>query len=345
MAIREDLISNKYGNDGVPEIKLNENQLKHLRSFFDSPLIKYEKAIECCLCGSDAAILIAKKDCYGTPFDTVVCGNCGLIRAYWQLTEDSQKLFYEKYYRNIYDDLCNQEEKIIGRYKQEESTYIPRCISKKDIIVEIGCGGGWKLIPYHLKGFTYYGFDFDNAFIELGRKHGLNLYTGGIREACLMGIKADYLILSHVLEHVKNPITFLIELKKILKKNAIVSIWGPCLDLVPWGYLEGDFLAALNFTHNYFFSNSSLEKIGLKAGYKIVNSLGANTIIKNSDLAILDFEQNVSKGEKIAKSLKFNERFLTVKKLLKLDKIFFKYLYYLYHPFKSFKKFQLKYIG
>lgn len=105
MAIQENLISDRYENNSLPKIKLNSVQTKWLDVFLKDSSIKYEEVPDYPLCSSENAILIAKKDRYGIPLKTVVCENCGLVRSYNQLTEASQKLFYKKYYRNIYEEL------------------------------------------------------------------------------------------------------------------------------------------------------------------------------------------------------------------------------------------------
>lgn len=340
MAIQENLISDRYENNNLPEKRLNSIQTKWLSTFLKDPSIKYEEVSHCPLCDSENAILIAKKDRYGIPLRTVICEKCGLVRSYEQLTETSQKLFYEKYYRNIDEGLETHLEAINERYRQGGLNYIPKFLSKKDVVVEIGCGGGWNLMPYHKKGYTYCGFDYNEAFIKLGRSKGLNLYVGSIEEASKMRIKADYVILNQVLEHVKNPIIFLKELKKILNTNAIVSIWVPSLDLIPWGYADGDLLGTLQIAHNYLFDEYTLKGVSLSAGYKIINCLGANLILRNSSAknGVFFGGNKIQRGHKVVKHLNLAEVTLPFKKFLKVDKKLFKKLYYLTHPIQAYRK-------
>jgi hypothetical protein len=155
-----------------------------------------------------------------------------------------------------------------------------------------------------------------------------------------MGIKADYVILNQVLEHVKNPIIFLKELKKILNANAIVSIWVPSLDLIPYGYARGDLFGTLQIAHNYLFDEYTLKKVGLTAGYKIINCLGANLILKNSNVenGVFLEKDKIQRGVKVVRYLKFTEAILPLRKFLKTDKILSKELYYLTHPIQAYRK-------
>lgn len=344
--IEEKLISKRFANDGVALMKFNYSRQQWVNQFMNDNQLKYEQSSECALCLSKEEILIAKKDRYGLPLETVVCENCGLIRTYSQMDEASQYLFYSKYFRNIEEGLETDLDSINKRYESEKLKGVPKYVSKDSIVVELGCGGGWKLLPYHNRGYKYYGFDYDKDFINLGRKRGLNIYCGDLQEAFNMGIKADYVILSHVLEHVKNPVLFLKELKIILNKDAIVSIWGPSLNLFTWGYLKGDILRTLQISHNYLFDEFTLSNIGICSGYRIVNFLGANLIMQKCDsIAQAALPRNLHRGSKVLRYLAFIEVSLYVKKFLRIDGLFLKNIYYLLHPFKTLKKFLLKYFG
>ena len=39
--------------------------------------------------------------------------------------------------------------------------------------MEVGCGDGCNLYPYHLIGLDVKGFDYGNEFLEVGRKRGI----------------------------------------------------------------------------------------------------------------------------------------------------------------------------
>ncbi len=71
------------------------------------------------------------------------------------------------------------------------------------------------------------GFDYGN-YIKFGKKlYSLNLYYGGIREAIEKGIKADIVILSHVVEHFTDPIEELNNLRRLLNSDGICYVEHP----------------------------------------------------------------------------------------------------------------------
>ncbi len=103
MSIKKDIISKRYIGDGIPLINLNDVQNKYLKLFLNDNRIKYKTISECPLCKNENSILIAEKERYAIPLETVVCENCGLIMSLKQLDEESSEIFYSEYYRKIYE--------------------------------------------------------------------------------------------------------------------------------------------------------------------------------------------------------------------------------------------------
>ena len=80
--------------------------------------------------------------------------------------------------------------------------------------------------------------------------------------------------------------------------------------------------------------------MGLSAGYKIINCLGANLILRNSNVenGVFLEKDKIQRSVKVVTYLKFAEAILPLKKLLKVDKVLFKELYYLTHPISACRK-------
>lgn len=343
--MEKNIISKRYLNDGVSLINLDEIQKKYLIRFLKDGRIKYKTISECPLCGDADFILIAEKESYGIPLETVVCKSCGLVRSYKQLNERSSIIFYSEYYRNIYEPAM--DEIVEERYPIAEKRLIPKYLTNNKIVLEIGCGGGWNLMPFLRAGYKHYGFDFDEEFIERGKTKGLNLYLGGAEEAVKMNIKCDYLILSEVLEHVDDPINFLIGLKPLLNEGAIINIHVPSLDLLFWGYSNCDLLGTLQNAHNFLFNEFTLKAVATIAGFKIINCIGPRLVLQNSQKAIKPAlnPSTFNRGKKIVSYLKFVEKSLCFRKKMGIKKISFKKMYAILKPIECCKMFCLNYFG
>ena len=74
------VLSSKYKDDGVSFRTLSKEQLE-IRDQIDAKLRnrEYDLRNNSCLCGSDKAILLAEKDCFGLPQKVLLCKKCSLI--------------------------------------------------------------------------------------------------------------------------------------------------------------------------------------------------------------------------------------------------------------------------
>lgn len=349
MAIKKDLVSKRYRADGIPLVVLSDFQKKNLQQFLHDTRITYNTILECPLCKDRDAILVAEKDKYSIPLETVVCENCGLLRSYKQLDEESLMIFYSEYYRKIYDAAFNivDNNLLHERYEAGAKIKIPNYVTKDKVILEIGCGGGWNLMPFHKSGYTYYGFDLDKELLECGKSRGLNLFLGDVEEAVKMGIKCDYLSVDQVLEHVCDPIDFLVSLKPLLHENAIVDIYVPSLDLLLWGYSDYDLLKTLQNAHNFLYDEFTLRGIGTHAGFEIINCVATNLVLRNSGTTknLTAETTKFGRGEKIVKYLKLVEKTLLLRKKIGIENVSFKKLYCFVRPLRCYKKLSLKYFG
>lgn len=211
-----------YKNDGTICAKLNKEQIHSLnllkKAISDKKLILKENI---CLCKNTENLcdqIISEKDRYGLPIPQIACKKCGIIRSKYVFDEQSNNLFYEKYYRDLYttptpssiffEDQKKQGQKFVELLKEKN------IFSEISNVAEIGCGAGGILAPFASNGKNVKGFDFNQTYLNYGLEKGLSLYKGDY-DTLLDENSCDIIILSHVLEHFLNPIE---ELAKILKK-------------------------------------------------------------------------------------------------------------------------------
>jgi SAM-dependent methyltransferase len=124
-------------------------------------------------------------------------------------------------------DAHYQNEQALSPLFQEHlesvSCIIDRCMGR-DSIVEVGCGKGFFLEMLLAKGFDVAGFD---PTYEGNNPKVMKHYFEP--EA---GIKADGLMLRHVLEHIQDPFNFLLQLKKANGGSGKIYIEVPCFDWI-----------------------------------------------------------------------------------------------------------------
>ena len=100
---------------------------------------------------------------------------------------------------------------------------IDQCMGR-DSIVEVGCGKGFFLEMLLGKGFDVTGFD--PTYEGNNPKILKHYFEPGV------GIKANGLVLRHVLEHIQDPVSFLHQLKTANGGNGKIYIEVPCFDWI-----------------------------------------------------------------------------------------------------------------
>ncbi len=279
------IFSSRFRDDGKTVLPLRDVQLKEIERYQEKVKTNYYNKVYieiCPLCGDDVGLLISEKDRYGISLKTVVCRKCGLLRTYDQLDEQSTKRFYEEQYRMMYEedridgvDYQFVEERFVDTTRNiDAAKYLVRLLNldpAKHTIVEIGAGGGWNLLPYKELGFRCVGCDFDDAYLELGRKKGLELIYGSTEEMYLyLGGKVNFILLSHVLEHTSDPVKFLSKVAGLLEIGGYLRIMQPGLRVIRWGYAEGDLLHTLQGAHNYLFDLYTLKLAAGVCGLRMI---------------------------------------------------------------------------
>ena len=318
--IRYNLLSEEYRNDGKPMIELSEFQRQAIAAFLSDKRITYSNVEHCLLCNGSDFDIIASKDQFGIPFETAICNCCGVVFSRQQFAGDSAKIFYDEYYRKIYEGVPSPtlDHGFYRRlYAGKMVPKVPRFIGHDTTVIELGCGGGWNLLPFLKKGIRHIGYDYDRYMIKFGRdQYGLNLREGGLETVQADHVRADFVIISHVLEHINDPISFMKGVSTILKESGLVRITVPCLDCLAYfggsgiGYRLG---TALQNAHTYTFSEKTLHELLLIAGFEPVVLVRGFCLARKSQKKadFVNLRKNRAKDTK--RLLKSSERYFKIK--------------------------------
>lgn len=130
-------------------------------------------------------------------------------------------------------------ENAYGHYKRLEFIFseIERCLAQKELLTEeikildVGCGTGVMItLPLAAAGYSILGMDSDENSIKLAGQ--LNTFANasfvhGLVENKDFENKFDVIICSEVLEHQREPYSFIRRLKEILKTKGLLIITVP----------------------------------------------------------------------------------------------------------------------
>jgi len=215
-----------------------------------------------CLCGAKDGGIISEIDRYNFKLIHKICRDCGIIRQTPVFKDDVWNRFYRDHYRSLYRaDLKDFDKEFESRYNKrskEVYEFVEEYI-KNGSLLDVGCGGGWTTKYFEDKGFSpSKGIDLDARYIGLGQKKGLDIHLKKIEE---IDEGFDLVILSDILEHVKDAVGFLEKADSICSDRGYLYISLP-------GVLGGVFkgyafslLDYLQIAHIWLFSLKNLQYI------------------------------------------------------------------------------------
>ncbi len=222
--------------------------------------------LDCLICNQNEFQILSETDRYGFYYPTGICINCGNVQQSKYYKHLDVKLFYSKYYRDIYERISPRQ-RFMRQFKLGKHIldYTLDEIQGKRVL-EVGTGAGGIVSFFKTKGYSALGLDYDTKYINLGLRCGTNLKKGGL-EVLAKIEKFDLIILCHTLEHITNLQKFLENISWHLSAHGIIYIEVPSLHIINL-YYQGDFLHYFQNAHTVHFSNGSFQNLLNICGYE-----------------------------------------------------------------------------
>tara|TARA_A100001011_G_C14316061_1_gene848053 strand:- start:3202 stop:4134 length:933 start_codon:yes stop_codon:yes gene_type:complete len=244
---------------------------------------KYIK-LPCYFCKSENIRYLFENDRYGMKCYTSICKNCLSLQNNPRISDDAINKFYESGLYWDYYVLDNYSEKYKIKFdlipsKQLDTNkytktlffdFINSARLNYETVFEIGCAGGWNLIPFIKIDKECFGYEPSTFFVK--DEVEAKIYHENFEE-----IKNDYdlVILKHVLEHVTDPINFLKGIRNKCKKYLYVEVPG-----------VKNKLPSIQMAHIFYFNENELLYIFNKSGFKLIKLITVKS--NNFILALLE---------------------------------------------------------
>lgn len=234
----------------------------------------------CKIC-KQKSVLVEKVEGYkrGVFYNIYYCENCNT--SFTNSHEDDSKIYdliyknshkikgysrYEKYKSDVIkannpiEYLSEQEDMYWAVYKSIEMGVF----NKSSKVLEVGSGLGYLTYALHKSGFNIKGCDISETAVEKARikfNNNLIFFVADIYKLSENATeKFDTIILTEVIEHITNPISFLEALLKLLNKNGKLIITTPNKSSYPNSiYWTSD----LPPVHYWFFSEQAFKNIAI----------------------------------------------------------------------------------
>jgi len=227
--------------------------------------------IKCKICHSNVKLVYKLKDFYRNvedKFELVKCEQCQLVMLnYIPTREDISKIYPKEYFK---------QPNIISRFVKfilikKEVMRWKKILTSQSKVLEIGCGCGELLNCFYKIGkFDVVGIEQNEYICKFAKeKYGLEIINADIEEYDLGEKEYDLVLMQHVLEHLKDPISVIRKIHKSLKENGYLVIWIPFFDSLEQK-IFGKYWAGFDAPrHLYFFSVDKIREVLTNHGFSV----------------------------------------------------------------------------
>ncbi len=275
--------------------QIPSNIILRIKQIYNLKKMKY---INCILCGSgDYKVIFKNKADNFIKLDNeanvisqkVICKICGLIFQNPTFTEEEMKNIYSSRYGiNVgYGDIAPtakflKEKKFRAEEQLKWLETLIGPVNNRDGIangrraLEIGSSAGLFLNLLQNKGWEVEGIEPAKHFADYAKiTYGIKIYPNFLEEVELEKSSYDLIILSHVLEHMPDPILILSKLGAYLKPDGLLFLEVPNIKGI-WKNLDDQFQSS----HLFIPSVNTLKRIAARAGLRIFKMETKNRIIR-----------------------------------------------------------------
>jgi 2-polyprenyl-3-methyl-5-hydroxy-6-metoxy-1,4-benzoquinol methylase len=215
-----------------------------------------------------------------------ICNNCGFRWLHPQPTDTELAEIYSDQY--FLDEGEVEITEIVNRLKRATAGLYLEQLIKEDSsspselsLLEIGCGMGDFLIEAQSRGYKVSGLEVTDRLVELAncRLGVSSVQKGFIETSNLHRGSFDVIAFFDVIEHVRNPVDFLVRVNDLLKIKCKAYIVTPSLD--SWSAkLLGNNWMEYKVEHLSYFNKKAItallnrtgfHKIRFLTNYKILN--------------------------------------------------------------------------
>jgi 2-polyprenyl-3-methyl-5-hydroxy-6-metoxy-1,4-benzoquinol methylase len=193
----------------------------------------YQTEPVACFCGSTNAVKVTDFDRYGFDHKMHLCKECGILYANPRMTEQSYGEFYATEYRHIYDteddNRESQRERGLQVARALRDYLVEQYAFRPAVVFDIGCNAGAWLEPFLEAGAKVHGVDYGPERVSDGKERGLPIEVGSIETLEILGIKADLILMNHVLEHATDIEAMLKRVRGLLSDDGMLYAAMPGL--------------------------------------------------------------------------------------------------------------------
>ena len=244
----------------------------------------------CPICKSEQIGPYAMKYQKGFPHNSrTICKSCGIVFANPVADEQELNAFYKNYYDKGNFGNLQYKQKTISQFENIQKATIQELLQLDRNVkyytgegnyLDVGFGLGFHLYIAQKLGYQVYGTELDKDCIDFVQPYILSaqLYNGDLLSAKYENNQFDIINICHVIEHLIDPNSYLLELNRIVKNEGLIIVSTPNI-----GALAYQLFRIVNFLG----FKIPLIVDGLEHTV-IFNQKNLRTVIENHGFAIVD---------------------------------------------------------
>lgn len=179
--------------------------------------------------------------------------------------------------------------------------------SRKGRVLDVGCGAGETLTELRQLGWKAEGVEPDTKAATVARGKGLKVWTGELADQRFPQDRFDAVIISHVIEHVHNPVGLLAECARVLKPGGQLVVATPNAESLGARYFGRHWRVLEPPRHLTVFSQRTLELAAQQANLSVLES---KTTVRGADGIFAESRQIRSGNQGQARSGIVREKLL-----------------------------------
>jgi 2-polyprenyl-3-methyl-5-hydroxy-6-metoxy-1,4-benzoquinol methylase len=246
--------------------------MKHDKTWSTPVSAEEKKSVPCTLCGSNS--FKPSLQCEG--FSYVRCAKCGLVQMNPQPEKKEIKRRYGECHGHDYltYELANEKaflDLALLALKDSGFEEIERTLlsCSKTRVLDVGCATGSLLASLRQRGWETAGVEISRAQAEYGKiQRNLDLRNGSLEEIRFSGEYFNVVIASHLIEHLNDPASFVMEVYRILDPKGYFFVTTPNISGMQ-ARLFGNRWRSAIFDHLYLFSIKTLTRLLSEKGFAI----------------------------------------------------------------------------
>jgi 2-polyprenyl-3-methyl-5-hydroxy-6-metoxy-1,4-benzoquinol methylase len=147
-------------------------------------------------------------------------------------------------------------------------------------LLDIGCGDGELLERLRDLGWQVEGVDSDERAVRAARVRGLEVHVGTLESQGYSGASFDAVTMSHVIEHLHNPVGLVRECRRVLKPGGYLVIVTPNMNSLGYRLFGKAWRGLEPPRHLQLFTPRLLRRLAAQAGFQKIE---VSTTIRGAD--------------------------------------------------------------